>query len=102
MRPLTLLIENATPFDRYAVALLGEQLGVEFECVPQVRGVADVYYGNDTSVTSVLRIPRVTRYAESSVPGPPAEASCHLLRSCRPFPFDILAAIRFWLADDGN
>jgi hypothetical protein len=95
------------PFVPYALRLAASFLGVEFEIVdPSDREPhVDIYYGNDARRPCGIRIPHVSRYTLDSVPGVPRapESGCGAaLNSEAPFPFDIFAAMRFWLADEGN
>jgi hypothetical protein len=92
----------AAPFTDYAARLLGEFAGVRLE---PVAGTAtpDLYYGNDRAVACSLRIPHVPAYRSDDVPGLPGpDAEPGAAGPDAPFPFDLFAALRFWLADEGN
>jgi hypothetical protein len=102
---LTVLVQNPTEFSDYALDLLREQLGVSFAARPGQADSTpvDLYHGNDTSVACVIRIPDTGSYNETSIPLLPGGADRALASTAdAPFPFDLFAAIRFWLADEAN
>jgi hypothetical protein len=63
----------------------------------------DIYHGNENGVSCRLRIPLVQGgYSAETVPALPDKSAFDLAHSGEPFPFDLVAAFRFWLADEGN
>lgn len=88
-----------TPFVRYALSLIEDFAEVAFVRCGDDPFPADVGYG-DASGPARLRIPQVAAYTRDTVPGLPAERP----RGAAPdrFPYDVFAALRFWLADEGN
>lgn len=84
-----------SPFVDYACSLIELSIGIRLD-----SGAADVpciYHGNDDSRPCDLRIPLVARYTTESVPGVPMDEPAG-----RVFPFDLFAALRFWLADEAH
>lgn len=103
-RAATAFLQNRSPFGDYLLGLLDEQLGVRFDTVPQPNAEpVDLYHGNDHTVACKVRVPDVGRYTEATVPLIPTHAD-HARASdpSAPFPFDVFAAIRFWMADEAN
>jgi hypothetical protein len=85
-----------------AIQLINQFCGICLTPVTEAEaGVpTDIYYGNDQGCPCKLRIPMVDAYSPTDVPLPSTrttEAGEH-----DPFPFDLFAAVRFWLADEGN
>ncbi|MEA2322534.1 MAG: hypothetical protein QOD81_2384, partial [Solirubrobacteraceae bacterium] len=101
--PRTLTISAPpAPFTDYATRVLGEFCGVRVERLGGA-GTPDLYHGNDPSVACGLRIPLVDGYGRDDVPGVPAAGDAPGRKGpWAPFPFDLFAALRFWLADEGN
>jgi hypothetical protein len=101
--PRTLTISAPpAPFTDYATRVLGEFCGVRVERLGGA-GTPDLYHGNDPSVACGLRIPLVDGYGRDDVPGVPAAGDAPgRIGPWAPFPFDLFAALRFWLADEGN
>jgi hypothetical protein len=98
---LTFSTDSDDPFVTYAIGLAGEVAGVAFASSDD--GAPDVYYGSDDRRPARMRILRVTPYSTATVPGPPGDAEYEAaLRPDEPFPFDLVAALRFWLTDQGN
>lgn len=87
-------------FEDCALDLMARFLGLPIDRAAGSTGSVDVYYGNDTDRACALRIPRVDAYAAADVPGVPSAAEAP--RADAPFPFDLFAAVRFWIADEGN
>jgi hypothetical protein len=98
---LTFSSDTDDPFVPYAIDLAASVAGVTF--TPSSDSVPDVYYGSDDRRPARMRIPHDTPYTTATVPGPPGrdeyEAAMHREE---PFPFDLFAALRFWLTDHGN
>jgi hypothetical protein len=84
-----------SPFVDYALTLVEQVTGVRLEPGGAVGAGAGVYYGNDEARPCALRIPFVAAYGIDDIPGVPVDA-----RGGHSFPFDVFAALRFWLADE--
>jgi hypothetical protein len=101
--PRTLTISApAAPFTDYAVRVLGEFCGVRIERLSGA-GTPDLCHGDDGAVACGLRIPLVDGYRRDDVPPVPGAGDAPgRAGAAAPFPFDLFAALRFWLADEGN
>jgi len=95
---IRVLADTDDPFVAHALALLSRFLKIEIGVATD--GPCDVYYGNDPARSCAIRVPQVAGFSESDVPVSPGSACDGSARS--PFPFDLFAAMRFWLADEGN
>jgi len=94
---------SASPFVHYALDLVERIAGLSFVPVePGASPVAGVYYGNDLQRPCALRIPFAPGYTAQTVPGLPGPDDAPGHDPQMPFPFDLFAAIRFWVADEGN
>jgi hypothetical protein len=91
--------DTEAPFFDYARSLIEQVSGVRLVPGDAMRASAGVYYGNDEARPCTLRIPRVAAYTREDVPGLPRETGAE---NGHAFPFDVFAALRFWLADEGN
>lgn len=101
---VTVAVEDPTPFHGYLLELAADFLDIEFvwlespdpDCQVGVRfgsrrdgcGIS-VPAAGPCTVATVPRTPSHDQYAAAEAPG-------------RVFPFDLVAAVRFWLADEGN
>lgn len=79
--------------------LLARFLGVRIES-PQSDAAPDIYHGNDTSLACRVRIPIVIGGYSDAPPGLPD--ATRAIEVNAPFPFDLFAALSFWLTDAGN
>lgn len=97
-------LQEPSPFRSYVLGLLNEQLGVRFDTRQDPHtGPLDLYVGNDDTVACKIRVPMVGRYTEATIPLVPSDSDhARALDPAAPFPFDLFAAIRFWLADEAN
>ena len=87
------------PFVDYVLTLMHSFLGLEL--LPVQEG-AHLTYGIP-SQSAVLSIPRVTAYTEATIPQPPDNAAYEAAHhSGVPFPYDLFAAVRFWITDEGH
>ena len=77
---------------------------MRFEAIDPVARArhVDVYYGNDPRRSCALRIPRVEAYDVDSIPVPPEPDEVPSPEPGAPFPYDLFAALRFWLTDEGH
>jgi len=102
MRTATIASQVESSFEIYAIQLISDFLGLDLAPSAKSGSAADVYHGND-GYPCKLRIPLVASYSPTDVPVPPA---CMIVDGAycndEPFPFDLFAAIRFWLGDEGN
>jgi hypothetical protein len=104
-RALTVHADGAHPFVPYALRLAELAGGVHFAPVGEHDRAAtvDVYYGSDHRRPCQIRIPYVPRYAVETVPSIPGRRAVEDAGDRDvAFPFDLFAALRFWLADEGN
>lgn len=103
-RAATAFLHNQSPYHEYVLELLGEQLGVRFETVPDLhRGRVELYHGNDHTVDCTIRVPAVDHYTEATIPLLPTDADrARALDPTASFPFDLFSAIRFWMSDEAN
>ena len=96
---------SASSFVPIALELIERFSGVRLtQVAPQRRHrhVA-VYHGHDPARPCDLWIPAVSAYTAFDVPGLPAEPDFQVAKEAGSrFPFDLFAAMRFWLADEGN
>lgn len=99
---LTFASECNDPFVAYALALAGDFCGVHFRDAGREPGAVALYHGADSDRPCALRIPPVAGYGRRDVPGVPGAAEAPGRDEAAPFPFDLIAALRFWLADEGN
>ena len=99
---LTFASESDDPFVAYALALAGDFCGVVFRDAGRESGPVALYYGADSARPCALRIPCVAGYGRRDVPRVPGPADRPGRDGSAPFPFDLIAALRFWLADEGN
>src|SRR5207253_2781446 len=92
----------------YAFQLVSDFCGLKLDDQGDERqtGIVDpldIYHGNENSVSCRLRIPLVEgSYSAETVPALPDKSAFDLAHRMEPFPFDLVAALRFWLADEGN
>ncbi len=87
----------------HAFRQLGMWLGVEFEA--HTRGgepTTLVYHGNATDRACAIRIPLEPRAAATPPPLPTPDEVEGWQRHAAPFPFDLVAALGYWLTDEGN
>ena len=89
------------PFVDYARELIAQATGLRLRPARDPSQPVDVYHGTDERRPCGVRIPHVPGYDLRSVPGLPDVAAV-AAPGGEPFPFDVFAAIRFWLADEGN
>jgi hypothetical protein len=104
-RILSVQTEVDDPFVAYALGLAELATGLRLTLVPSDDSsvIADVYYGNDTGRYCRIRIPYLSRYRRETIPPVPGSQARDAARTMgAPFPFDLFAALRFWLADEGN
>jgi hypothetical protein len=93
------------PFVPYALSLTELATGLEISLsTPQDRpALVDLYYGRDPRRPCRIRIPHVSAYSRDTVPRIPNSRAREAARTLgAAFPFDVFAALRFWLADEGN
>ncbi len=105
MTTLTFSSQSGSSFVPCAKELIERFCGVRLTLAKPGDSAApvDVYHGDDESFPCALRIPFVEAYDESNVPDLPEEPDREILKNARArFPFDLFAALRFWLADEGN
>ncbi len=105
MPTVTFETSSDSPFISYVLDLAARFCGVGLAPVEPSALVhrVDVYYGNDETRPCILRIPRVAGYSLQGIPSVPSDDDEAMAeKSQAPFPFDLFAAIRFWLADEGN
>jgi len=85
------------PFTGYAFELCASLLGL-LPAVSQDR--CDLAYG---AGEAKIVIPTVARYTRATVPRLPTRSDVRLAHDPHAtFPFDLISAMRFWLADEGN
>jgi hypothetical protein len=103
VQPTTIVAAVNCPFVAYAIHLISDFCGIGLTLLNKTGSLPDIYYGNDKDQPCKLRVPMVRYYDLHNVPGPSA---CTLAggATCddEVFPFDLFAAMRFWLADEGN
>jgi hypothetical protein len=92
--------DQGSAFVDYALPLIELAAGVRLERVEGAPVPVDVYYGNDSSREFALRIPAVESYAAATIPQPQEPGSGG--HRGQVFPFDLFAAMRFWLADEAH
>jgi hypothetical protein len=104
-RTLTVETEINHPFVPYALNLaqLATGLDVSLATAQRRPAVADVYYGRDPCWPCRIRIPHVPAYSRDTIPPIPSSRAREAAKTVgAAFPFDVFAALRFWLADEGN
>lgn len=101
---LTVGSERDDPFVVHALRQLGVWLGVAFfQTAPDRERPLGVYHGNDVEQACAVRIPLSPNLGRTEVPPPPSSRMIDgWKRQSDPFPFDLFAALRYWLADEGN
>ena len=95
---LTFAADQDNKFVEYTLSLIAQTSGVNLVREEAGQTPLDVYYGSDHGRPCGLRIPYVDGYRVDTVPGVPAETPPP--DPVAVFPFDLFAAIRFWLADE--
>jgi hypothetical protein len=93
-RPLLFASDSSSPFVDYVLELVAGLWGIELR---RADGAVDVYHGTDECRPCAFRIPLVEAYSSDDVPRVPTEGMEEGV-----FPFDLFAATRYWLADEGN
>jgi len=87
----------------HAFRQLGMWLGVEFEDHTLGREPTNlVYHGNRADRACAIRIPFEPRAGATPPPLPTPREVDGWQRHAAPFPFDLVAALRYWLTDVGN
>ncbi len=102
---LTFHSESGSSFVPVALELIERFCGIRLECVDGLQRCerVAVYHGRDSSYPCELWIPLVNGYDEADIPSLPTDADRPLPTDGKArFPFDLFAALRFWLADEGN
>jgi len=104
---VTLLLEttSSSSFVPIALELIERFSGVRMtQVAPRERHEhVAVYHGHDPARPCDLWIPAVSAYTASDVPGVPTPSDFRAAEGAGSrFPFDLFAAMRFWLADEGN
>jgi len=89
-------------FVEYTLELVTQFCGVRFRRVDRSAQNVDVYYGNDEKRPCAIRIPSIDTYTAADVPRVPSAGPRAVPSGSGPFPFDLFAAVRFWLLDEGN
>ncbi len=98
---LRVAADGGDPFVDYALDLAGGWLGHDLELAAPGDGPVDILHGDAGERPARLRIPRVARYTADDVPCPePPRAGDPPPDDT--LPFDLFAAMRFWLADEAH
>jgi hypothetical protein len=90
------------PFLGEALRLASAFCGVELVRVPPGTESDLAYVEDREDCKAAIRIPRVRAYTETEVPPVPTDSDMERSCSTGRFPFDLVAAVRFWIADQGN
>lgn len=93
---VTFSTDSPSTFVASACALIAGTSGVQLVAAPDGHDPI-IYHGNDGTRPCRVRIPLVERYRTSTVPAVPV-----LPATAPTFPFDLFAALRFWLADEAH
>lgn len=85
-------------FVGWALELIGERYGIQV--VKSMDGTPTLYHGNDPGWACTVRVPHVSDYTEHTIP---TEIKAAMIQGVGAvFPFDVFAAVRFWVTDAGN
>ena len=103
--PVDFASDSSDPFLPYAVELIEQFCGFHLNLGSwgKEADVVAIYHGNDRQKPCRLRIPWVEGYSAETIPRPrEMNEKAASEDTGEPFPFDIFAALRFWLADEGH
>jgi hypothetical protein len=95
--------EQTSPFLGYFLKLVGSTFGYRFETrEPDDLRPVDIFYGESNDRPSAIHIPYVRGYTADTVPLPSHSLSANETPERTSLAFDVVSAVRFWLADEGN